>query len=143
MILTIGEAARRAGLRTSALRYYEGIGLLPAPQRVGGRRRYDGEVLRALGVIRLAKQAGFTMAETRTLLHGFSASTPPSARWRALARRKLAEIDALISRAEHMKQILNTVLRCECPQLSDCGDIEGDTYCRKTNGRSPARSHRG
>jgi MerR family redox-sensitive transcriptional activator SoxR len=99
--LTIGEAARRAGVRTSALRYYEGIGLLPAPRRVSGRRRYDGEVLRALGVIRLAKQAGFTMAETRTLLPGFSASTPPSPRWRALARRKLAEIDALISRAEH------------------------------------------
>jgi MerR family transcriptional regulator, redox-sensitive transcriptional activator SoxR len=128
--LTIGEVARQAGVRTSALRYYEGIGLLPATRRVNGRRRYDGNALRVLGVIRLAKQAGFTVAETRMLLHGFSAGTPPSARWRALALRKRAEMDALIARAERMKQILETVLQCECPQLSDCGDLEGEAYCR-------------
>jgi MerR family redox-sensitive transcriptional activator SoxR len=90
--LTIGQAARRAGIRPSALRYYEGVGLLPAPRRVNGRRRYDADILRILAVIRLAKHAGFTVAETRTLLHGFSATTPPSERWRRLARRKLAEM---------------------------------------------------
>jgi MerR family transcriptional regulator, redox-sensitive transcriptional activator SoxR len=128
--LTIGEAARRAGVRASALRYYESVGLLPVPRRVNGRRRYDAEILRILAVIRLAKQAGFTVAETRTLLHGFSARTPPSARWRTLARRKLAEVDALIARAERMKRVLATVLECECPRLSDCGDLDGDEYCR-------------
>lgn len=35
-------------------------------------------------------------------------------------------MDALITRAERMKQVLGTVLRCECPRLSDCGDLEGD-----------------
>jgi hypothetical protein len=39
-------------------------------------------------------------------------------------------MDALIARAERMKQILETVLRCGCPQLSDCGDLEGEAYCR-------------
>jgi MerR family redox-sensitive transcriptional activator SoxR len=44
--LSIGEVARRTGVPASALRYYEDAGLLPAPRRVSGRRRYDAEVLR-------------------------------------------------------------------------------------------------
>ena len=59
--LTIGEAASRAGVRPSALRYYERIGLLATTRRVNGRRRYEPDVLRVLAVIRLAKQAGFTV----------------------------------------------------------------------------------
>ena len=113
--LAIGEAASRAGIRPSALRYYERVGLLSATLRVNGRRRYELDVLRVLAVIRLAKQAGFTVAETRTLLHGFSTRTSPSKRWHTLARRKLAEMDGLIARAERMKQVLETVLRVRVP----------------------------
>ena len=68
--LTIGAVARRAGLRPSALRYYEDEGLLPAPARVNGRRRYDTDVFDRLAVIRLAQAAGLTVAEIRTFLHG-------------------------------------------------------------------------
>ena len=96
--------AHRAGLRPSALLYYEGVGLLPAPERTNGRRRYDGEVLREvldrLAVVRIAKQAGFTISEIKTLLNGFSKDTPPSERWRLLAEEKLLEVDALIERAQ-------------------------------------------
>ena len=87
---TIGEVARRAGVRPSKLRYYEGIGMLPSPERANGRRRYDAEVLREvldrLAIVRVAQQAGFTISEVRTLLDGFSEDTPPSERWRVLAR---------------------------------------------------------
>ncbi|MFN8563711.1 MAG: MerR family transcriptional regulator [Anaerolineae bacterium] len=61
--MTISEVARRVGVRTSTLRYYESIGLLPAPKRVSGRRRYDSAVLQRLEIIRTAQQAGFTLAE--------------------------------------------------------------------------------
>jgi MerR family redox-sensitive transcriptional activator SoxR len=118
--MSIGELARRAGVRPSTLRYYESVGLLPAPERVNGRRRYDGEALRLLTVIRVAQQAGFTLTEIRTLLHGFSADSPPSTRWRALAREKLTEVDALIERALGMKDLLEKGLRCECLRLEDC-----------------------
>jgi len=81
---TIGEVARRAGVRPSALRYYERIGVLPLPGRENGRRQYDEEVLREvlgrLAIVRVAQQAGFTIAEIRTLLDGFSEDTPPSER---------------------------------------------------------------
>ena len=122
--MSIGEVAQRAGVRPSALRYYEGVGLLLAPERKNGRRRYDGEVLREvldrLAVVRAAQQAGFTISETRMLLDGFSEDTPPSERWRILAREKLTEVDALIERALGMKDLLERALRCECLSLEDC-----------------------
>jgi len=118
--LAIGEVARRAGIRTSALRYYERISLLPQPRRAGGRRRYDESTVGMLKVIQLAQQAGFTVAEIQTLLHGFEPDTPPAARWQPLARKKLRELDALIERAQHMKHILETGLNCGCLRLEDC-----------------------
>lgn len=121
--LRIGDVARGAGLRASALRYYERAGLLPPARRVGGQRRYDGSALRALAVIRLAQEAGFTVAEIRTLLHGFALGAPPSARWRALAHRKRREIDGLMTRARQMRRVLDRLLRCKCPTLEACGDV--------------------
>ena len=123
--LTIGEVARRTGVRTSALRYYESIGLLSAARRVNGHRRYDPSAIQLLGVIHLAQQAGFTMAEIQTLFHGFAPETAPGERWRPLAEHKLGEIDALIARAQQMKRILETLLQCGCVRLEDCGIGDG------------------
>jgi MerR family transcriptional regulator, redox-sensitive transcriptional activator SoxR len=126
---TIGEVARRAGVRPSALRYYERIGVLPPPGRENGRRRYDEEVLREvldrLAIVRVAQQAGFTIAEIRTLLDGFSEDTSPSERWRVLARGKLPEVEALIGRALGMKSLLERGLECECLRIEDCALVGG------------------
>lgn len=118
--LTIGEVARRTGLRPSALRYYESVGLIEAPHRRSGRRLYDGDVLDVLRVVRLAQDAGFSLAEIRRLLHGFDRSTPASSRWRGLAERKLREVGALIERARRMQRLLEGLLACECSELADC-----------------------
>jgi len=118
--LTITHVARSAGVRPSAIRYYESIGLLPAPARISGRRRYDRGVLQRLAIIATAQQMGFTIAEIETLLHGFGAETPAWARWQTLARDKLPEIDALIDHAQGMKRLLEASLRCECLTLEEC-----------------------
>jgi MerR family redox-sensitive transcriptional activator SoxR len=128
--LAIGEVARRAGIRSSALRYYERIGLLPAPKRVSGRRRYDESTVQMLRLIQLAQGAGFTVAEIQTLLHGFEPDTPPAARWQPLARKKLEELDALILRAQQMKQVLATGLNCGCLRLEDCAIVLEQGCCR-------------
>jgi MerR family transcriptional regulator, redox-sensitive transcriptional activator SoxR len=126
--MSIGEVARQAGVRPSALRYYEDIGLLPQPERESGRRRYEGEVLREvldrLAVVQVAQQAGFSINEIGVLLDGFSEDTPSSERWRVLAREKLPEIEALVERALDMKQLLERGLRCECLRLEDCEVID-------------------
>jgi MerR family redox-sensitive transcriptional activator SoxR len=128
--MSIGEVARRAGVRPSALRYYEGVGVLPAPERENGRRRYDEEVLHEvldrMAVVRVAQQAGFTISEIGTLLDGFSEDTPPSERWRVLAQAKLPEVEGLVKRALGMKVLLEKGLRCECLRLDDCDLIGGE-----------------
>jgi MerR family redox-sensitive transcriptional activator SoxR len=118
--LAIGEVARQAGIRPSALRYYESIGLLPAPRRVSGRRRYDESTVQMLRVVQLAQQAGFTVAELKNFLQGLAPDTPPAARWRPLAQQKNSELDALIVRAQQMKFILENGLNCGCLRLEDC-----------------------
>jgi MerR family transcriptional regulator, redox-sensitive transcriptional activator SoxR len=119
--LTIGQVAERAGVRASALRYYEQIGLLPPTRRQSGQRRYDPAVFNRLALIGFARRVGFTIAETKLLLTGFPNDAPASARWQNLARRKQRELEAIIANARHMHRALDAVLQCECRSLDDCG----------------------
>jgi len=118
--LAIGEVAEQTGIPPSTLRYYESAGVLPKPRRVGGQRRYDPTVIRLLALLRFAQQAGFTVAEMRTLVQGFGPETRPSERWAILARKKLTELDEVVARARRMKRLLEVGLRCGCLRLEDC-----------------------
>ena len=122
-LLTIGEVARRAGVRASAIRYYEEAGLLEEPDRVGGKRRYDEEALRRLALIGGAKRAGFTLGEIRTLLHGFPAGTGAAQRWQALASEKLIEVNEAIAQLRQTRGLLEEALRCECASLDECARL--------------------
>jgi MerR family transcriptional regulator, redox-sensitive transcriptional activator SoxR len=115
--LLIGELARRAGIRPSAIRYYEAIGLLPEPERIAGRRRYPVETQRTLAVIGTAQRAGLSLDEIRELL---AAPDAVSERLRAIATRKLPEVDALIERAQLVRTWLEAAADCRCPTLSAC-----------------------
>jgi MerR family transcriptional regulator, redox-sensitive transcriptional activator SoxR len=119
--LSIGVVARRAGLRPSALRYYEQVGLIAPQPRAGGRRQYDLSVFNVLAVIEFAKRAGFNIAETKLLLTGFGADVTASTRWRAMAHLKQEELDRLIADARRMKSLLGLALKCRCVTLNECG----------------------
>ena len=121
MELSIGEVAQRAELATSALRFYEREGLIESAGRRSGRRVYDPSVLDRLAVVELAKNAGFTIAETKKLLRGFDRRTPPGKRWRALAATKLEELDRRIEEAQRMKRVLEQATACQCPSFEICG----------------------
>ena len=120
--LTISEVARQAGIRASAIRYYESVHLLPAPRRVRGRRRYNADVLRRLSVIQLAQQVGFTVAEMRMLFESLETSTSSSSQWQTLAQQKLAEVDMLIHKAVEMRKMLLERLHCDCLNFEECID---------------------
>jgi MerR family transcriptional regulator, redox-sensitive transcriptional activator SoxR len=118
--MSIGTVARMAGLEVSAIRYYESVGLIPPPRRVSGKRVYDTAVFESIALVQLAQDAGFTLAEARALVSGFEKSTPASARWQAMARKKLVDVTERIERAEQMKAILEKLLRCKCQTLGQC-----------------------
>lgn len=119
--MTVGELARRAGVRASTIRYYEQLGLLPAPPRRSGWRNYDSDALAHLAVVQFARSCGFTLEETRQLIRGFSARVAASERWSTLAKKKSAEMDVVIGRAREMKELLARISRCQCETLVECG----------------------
>ncbi len=115
-LLTIGEVAKRAGIRASAIRFYEKADLLPKPARSGGQRRYDPSVLGRIALLQHAKDCGLTLDEARGL---FNDCGRPSERWQRVARKKIAELDAMIDRIAAMRDLLQQ--RCECADLDECG----------------------
>jgi len=120
--LTISQVAGQIGLRPSAIRYYEQIGLLPPAQRMNGQRRYDPTVLYRLAIIRRARQLGFTLTEIRQLFFGFRDSIRASERWRKLSHRKLAELDHLMDGIKAVRRLLKKLMtKCRCHTLDECG----------------------
>jgi len=118
--LTIGEVANRAGLNASAIRYYEAEGLLPQAARVAGQRRYGAETLSRLGVIDVAKRAGFSLDDIRVLLDASDKGEPFHNQLQELAARKLPEVDELIRRAQVVRAWLNTATSCGCDTFDAC-----------------------
>lgn len=116
-LLSIGEVAHRTGVAQTTLRYYEQVGLLPAPDRVGGRRRYQESILTRLEVIRACKVAGFALHEITALLGDDAAGKPVA---RALAELKLAEIDAQMAALVRAKKVIQWGMSCECPTIGEC-----------------------
>lgn len=125
--LRIGEVAERAGTRASSIRYYEMLGVLPEPERVSGQRRYGPEILRLLAVIDAAQRAGLSLAEIGDLLTASSHGMPIGDHLRALARRKLPDVDALIDHARAVRRWLQTATTCECLTLEDCPLLLADS----------------
>jgi len=116
--MPIGEVAERAGMSTSRIRFYESRGLLPEPERAGGKRRYGEEVLRRLEIIDAAQRVGFTLEEIRDLLG--SRDELAHERLRQLALLKLPELDDLIARATSVRRVLKICSRCNCDSIDVC-----------------------
>jgi MerR family transcriptional regulator, redox-sensitive transcriptional activator SoxR len=118
--LTIGTMAREAGVAASTLRYYEKVGLLPRPARAGNRRHYDPRSIGRIRIVLLAREAGFSVRETRAFVQGFPPGATPASRWREMAKRKIAELDEAMGRLAQMKRLLNAGFDCQCRTLEDC-----------------------
>ena len=116
--MTIGQVAAQGGVRTSTIRYYESVGVLPEPAREAGQRRYDTDVLRRLAVVDVAQRAGFSLDEIRELLEAGDAGATTALR--GLAGGKLPAVDALIERTRAVKRWLEAASACECASLDAC-----------------------
>ncbi len=114
--LTIGAVADRAGITTSAVRYYERRGLLLADERRSGQRRYRDETLRRLVFIGMLQDAGLSLDEIAGILEA-----PDVATWKAIARTRLEALDEEIERLEAAREYLNGALLCRYDHpATDC-----------------------
>jgi MerR family redox-sensitive transcriptional activator SoxR len=118
--MKIGELARRAGLHASAIRYYEKLGLLDAPHRTGGQRRYSPDALDRVLLIRFAGEMGFSLTEIKLFLSGLRDNAPVGPRWKKLVTKKLIEVEDNIARSVRLKTLLQGLLHCQCTSLKQC-----------------------
>lgn len=141
--MRIGELAQAAGIRTSAIRYYEDVGLLDVPPRISMRREYPQTALSRLQVIGAAKQAGFRIDEIRKFLSALKRKGPASQSWRLLAESKLKELDANIARMRNARRTLASAIDCSCAgEAERCKLVHGPQLPRMKNLKLPSERSR-
>ena len=114
--LTIGEVARRAGVATSTVRYYERRGLVAADARQSGQRRYRASSLRTLVFIGMLQDAGLSLDDIAAVL-----GARDVAEWKGVAEQRLAVLDAEIERLQHAALYLRGALLCRFDHpLTEC-----------------------
>src|SRR5882757_9607973 len=103
--IQIGELSRRTGCNIETIRYYERIGLMPAPPRRGRYRSYGGEDVGRLGFVRRARELGFTLDDVRALLGLAAGGAAACADVRDLAASHLVDVRARIADLKRMERV--------------------------------------
>ena len=125
-VTTIGEAARQSGVKVPTIRYYEQIGLLPAPVRSeGNRRHYEASDLRRLAFIRHSRELGFDIEAIRTLLTLQDNPSQPCATADTIAQARLADVVQRIRSLTALKAELELMVEgCRHGKVGECRVIE-------------------
>lgn len=120
-LLTIGEVARRSGVASSALRFYEERGLIASERAGGGHRRYPRHVLRRIAFIVFAQRLGLTLQEIDAELEKLPPNRAPTRRdWSRLSGSWVGRIDERIAELERLKRGLTDCIGCGCLSLDRC-----------------------
>ena len=114
-LLSIGELAERTGVATSALRYYDELGLVRPAGRASGRRRYAESAVKDVGAVVFLRDVGFSLAEIGALLAGGERGS-----WREVIDRKLAEVAEQQHRLEVARTALDHARRCPAGEPVRC-----------------------
>lgn len=117
MRVTIGRLAELTGVPASAIRYWERHGLLPAPERQGGQRRYPPEAAQRITLLRTFQQAGLTLAE----IDEFQQDRP---RRQAMIRSKLGEIEQRLVDLERAHRLMAHALLCSKEDITTCSTFQ-------------------
>ena len=119
--LSIGDVARRTGLTTSALRFYEEKALIGSLRTPGNQRCYPRDVIRRVSFIRAAQRVGLSLEEIRAVLDDLPAGRAPTREdWDELARRWTPWLDERIAALERLRDKLSSCIGCGCLSLDKC-----------------------
>jgi MerR family redox-sensitive transcriptional activator SoxR len=135
-LLSIGDVAKRAGVATSALRFYESEGLVTSVRSSGGQRRYSRDMLRRVAFIRVAQRVGLSLDDIRNSFHLLpEGRTPTKADWTRLSRSWRPVLDEQIAMLERLRDQLDSCIGCGCLSLQLCALYNpGDRAARYGNG---------
>ena len=124
--VSIGEAARRSGVKAPTIRYYEQIGLFPTPPRTeGNRRTFDTADLRRLAFIRHARELGFSIDAIRALLALQDRPDQSCAAADEIARTRLADVEQRLGSLTMLKAELERMIEgCAHGRVDQCRVIE-------------------
>ncbi|WP_026357245.1 redox-sensitive transcriptional activator SoxR [Mycobacterium sp. 141] len=138
-LLTVGEVAQRAGMATSAVRFYEQQGLITSTRTSGNQRRYPRHVLRRISIIQAAQRFGVTLAEVAAVLSDLPDNRMPSkSDWTGISRRWHAQLEARRREIEHLESELTGCIGCGCLSLATCRIVNPDDALSR-NGPGPRR----
>lgn len=115
--MTIGHVASLSGTPATTLRYYERRGLIEAPSRVGGQRRYDASVLQRLMMIKFCRIAGLTLDHIDQVITDRS---PGHALTKQLAHQQLEAIDRQLEELLLARRMMQAVAECSCENVEAC-----------------------
>jgi len=120
-LLPIGEVAARSGVATSALRFYESVGLIRSERSSGNQRLYPRHVLRRVAFIRIAQRLGLSLDEIREALATLPLDRAPTkAQWAMLSRSWRRRLDERIGSLEALRDDLTGCIGCGCLSLQSC-----------------------
>jgi MerR family redox-sensitive transcriptional activator SoxR len=120
-LITIGELASRSGMATSALRFYESIGLITSERTASGHRRYRRFVLRRVAFIRVAQGIGLSLEEiSEALARVPPDGAPTKADWERVSRSWRGRLNERIAELEQLRDELTTCIGCGCLSLQTC-----------------------
>lgn len=120
-VLTIGQVAERTGVATSALRYWEDLGLIDSIRTTGNQRRYERSVLRRLAFIRAARNVGLSLEEVAAALATLPDNrTPTRADWARLSRTWRQRLEDQIGALQRLRDGLDSCIGCGCLSLKTC-----------------------
>jgi MerR family redox-sensitive transcriptional activator SoxR len=120
-VLSVGELARRSGVATSALRFYEDKGLIRAERNASGHRRYQRSVIRRVAFIVFAQKIGLTLEEIGAELAKLPRNRAPDrSDWSKLSSRWTARIDERLAELQRLRAGLTACIGCGCLSLTRC-----------------------
>jgi MerR family redox-sensitive transcriptional activator SoxR len=119
--LTVGELARRSGVSTSALRFYEREGLIRSRRTPGNQRRYSRDTLRRVAFIRVSQRVGIPLTEIAEALSILPTDRAPSQeQWVQLSEEWRADLDRRIAQLLKLRDELIDCIGCGCLTLERC-----------------------
>ncbi|PCJ27488.1 MAG: Cu(I)-responsive transcriptional regulator [SAR86 cluster bacterium] len=129
--MNIGEVSSQLSIPASTIRYYEKIGLIERQGRISGRRQFNERAIYTLQFVQLARIAGFSIAEIKSLLKNYEKDYTASGLWNPLAKAKQKSIREQINNLQYMDSILDKLIQCRCKTLKAC--IQATTKCARIN----------